>query len=47
MKAHHSLQAYLEWMSWRQRREGEDFLRTSIAFTAALAEGMVVKQGTR
>jgi hypothetical protein len=34
-------------MSWRQRREGEDFLRTSIAFTAALAEGILVKQGTR
>jgi len=27
--------------------KGEDFFRASTAFTAALAEGMVVKQGTR
>ena len=31
-----------EWMSWRQKREGEVLFLVSIAFMAALAEGMVV-----
>jgi hypothetical protein len=32
----------LEWISWRQMREGGFFLLISMAFRAALAEGMVV-----